>query len=1034
MKRTFLTTLMAIGLISSAFAQTKNDWENPEVFQINREPARAVYIPYSDEQDVINDIYSKSPWHLSLNGIWDFKWVAKPADRPTHFFENNYDLSGWDKIEVPSNWELKGFGTPIYTNIVYPFPKNPPYINEKDNPVGSYRRDFSLPENWNGREVFIHFEGGTSAMYLWVNGQKVGYSENTKSPNEFNITAFVKPGKNNVSVQAFRWSDGSYIEDQDFWRLSGIDRDVYLYSTAKQRIVDFFAKPDLDARYLNGSLSVDVKIKNYHSSITSLKIEAKLVDKNGKTIFTKTSPVKVNGNSSTEITLSSKVSKPAHWSNETPNLYHLILSLKDHNGNSIEKVGTQVGFRTVELKNGQLLVNGVAIEVHGVNLHEHHPVSGHRMTRDMMMKDIKTMKSLNINAVRCSHYPNDPLWVKLCNEFGLYLVDENNVETHGMGAEWQGWFDKSKHPAYLPEWKAAHLDRMYSLVERDKNHPSVIIWSLGNECGNGEVFYEMYDWAKKRDNTRLVQFEQAGENRNTDVVCPMYPSIKNMKEYAGRAKVERPYIMCEYSHAMGNSNGNFQEYFDIIRSSRHMQGGFIWDWVDQGFKVTDENGITYWSYGGDYGARHLQNDENFCHNGIVWPDRTPKPGAMEVKKVYQDILFYATDLDKGLVKIVNNFAYTNLNKYKFVYQVLKNGEIIKKSEIKIDQKPQSTKLVEFPIPELDSTEGTEYYLNIFVYTKEESEILPAGHEIAREQFKLGTGNYFSPQKVATVKAEDERAYKLSANGVVVLINKQSGYIDRMTVNGRSVFKSTPRLNFWRAMTDNDFGHSFGKSVNVWRTAGDNTSLKSIEIKDVNSEKSLIATIKLNDLDVENVIRYSLDQTGALQVVSTYRTEANLPELPRYGMIFSLNKEFNNFSYYGRGPWENYADRNTAAFVGIHKSTVDEQYVPYTRPQENGYKTDLRWFTLTNQEGKGLKIEGLQVLSGSALYNNPADFDDGLTKKQRHTNDIVPRNEVVVCVDLKQRGIGGDDSWGAYPHRQYRLTDKTYSYGFVIRPL
>lgn len=1034
MKRTLFALALAAGLFSSAVAQIKNDWENPAVFQINREPARAVFLPYDKEDDVIKDDYNKSPWHISLNGTWSFKWVEKPADRSINFFEDHFDLSSWDKIEVPSNWELQGFGTPIYTNITYPFQKNPPYINENDNPVGSYKREFELPENWKGRETYVYFEGGTSAMYIWVNGKKVGYSQNTKSPNEFNITAYVKPGKNSISVQAFRWSDGSYLEDQDFWRLSGIDRNVYLYSTAKQRIADFFAKPDLDSKYLNGSLSIELKLKNFDSNSKALKVEAKLLDKSGKAVMLKSSSVQAKANGITELILSSKINKPAHWSNETPNLYHLVLTLSDEQGKTIEKVGTQIGFRKVELKDGQLLVNGVAIEVHGVNLHEHHPVSGHRMTKEMMMKDIKTMKSLNINAVRCSHYPNDPLWVKLCNENGLYLVDENNVETHAMGAEWQGWFDKSKHPAYSPEWKAAHLDRMYSLVERDKNQPSVIIWSLGNECGNGEVFYEMYDWTKNRDNTRLVQFEQAGENRNTDVVCPMYPRIKDMKEYAARPKVDRPYIMCEYSHAMGNSNGNFQEYFDIIRSSRHMQGGFIWDWVDQGFEVIDENGAKYWSYGGDYGARHLQNDQNFCHNGIVWPDRSPKPGAMEVKKVYQDVLFYASDLDKGTIKVVNNFSYTNLNKFKIVYQVLRNGEIVKEGELKIDQKPQSTKNIQIELPQISTSKGEEYLLNIYAYTKEETSLLPLGHEIAREQFKLSKSDYFAVENKNTVDIAEERAYVLKANGVEVFINKNSGYIDRMTIKGRSVFINTPRLNFWRAMTDNDFGHNFAKSVNIWKTAGDNTSLRKIEIKNTNGEKTLIATLELNHLNAENVISYSLNEKGALKVVSNYSTDANLPEMPRYGMIFTLNKEFSNFNYYGRGPWENYSDRNTASFIGIHKSTVAEQYVPYTRPQENGTKTDLRWFTLTDSNNRGIRIDGIQPLSVSALNNTPEDFDEGLSKKQRHTNDIIPGNQVVVCVDLKQRGVGGDDSWGAYPHSQYRLNEKTLSYGFIIQPL
>lgn len=1010
-----------------------NDWENPEIFQINREPARATFLPYDKTSDVIADDYSKSPWYESLNGEWNFKWSAKPADRPSDFYQTGYDISKWNKIDVPSNWELKGYGTPIYTNIKYPFPTNPPFIGQEDNPVGSYRRDFKIPANWDGREVFLYFEGGTSAMYIWVNGQKVGYSQNTKSPTEFNITKYIQPGKNILAVEVYRWSDGSYIEDQDFWRLSGIDRNVYLYSTAKYRIADFFARPDLDKNYLNGSLDIDVKLQNYTAAIAAgLHVEAQLFDAQGKQIFKSTQETSIGAMGSFEINLKHAVSKPNLWSNETPYLYHLVLSLNDAKGNCIEKAGTQIGFRKIELKNGQLLVNGIAIEVHGVNLHEHHPVYGHHMTRDMMMKDIKTMKSLNINAVRCSHYPNDPLWLKLCNQYGLYLVDENNVETHGMGAELQGWFNKSKHPAYLPEWRNAHLDRIYSLVERDKNQPSVILWSLGNECGNGPVFTEMYNWIKQRDKTRLVQFEQAGENENTDVVCPMYPGINYMKDYASRKDIKRPFIMCEYSHAMGNSNGNFQEYWDIIRSSDHMQGGFIWDWVDQGFEVTDENGRTYWSYGGDYNARNLQNDENFCHNGLVWPDRTPHPGAYEVKKVYQDVLFKAIDLKHGKVEVINNFSYTNLNTYHFKYQVLKNGEIIKEGTVQLDLKPRNRKQIQLEIPVLDAKSGSEYFLNIFAFTKNASELLPAGHEIAREQFQLQEGYFHANPSANVAIVEGDQSYSLKANNVELYINKRSGYIDGVWRNGHSLFRSNPKLNFWRAVTDNDFGHNFQNNVNVWRTAGINIKLDKIEVKEDKGQKMLIITQHLNDVDATNVTAYSMDEKGVITVRSTFNAgDRGLPELPRYGMLFSLNGNFDQFSYYGRGPWENYSDRNTASFVGIHKSPVSEQYVPYSRPQENGNKTDLRWFTLTDKSGNGIRIDGLQPLSVSALNNTPDDFDDGLGKKQRHTNDIVPRNEVVVCVDLRQRGVGGDNSWGAYPHKQYRLENKTYSYGYTI---
>lgn len=1032
--------LLFSATVSGLFAQNQSnvaEWENPEIFQVNREPARAAFLPYADIKSAIADEYSQSPWYQSLNGTWKFNWVPKPADRPVDFYKTSFKVDQWYDIEVPSNWELKGYGYPIYTNVSYPFKKNPPFIDHNDNPVGSYRRNFTLPESWKNRKVYLHFEGGTSAMYIWVNGTKVGYSENTKSPNEFDITPYVKAGSNMIAVEVYRYSDGSYLEDQDFWRLSGIDRDVYLYSTEDVRIADFFARPDLDAKYKNGSLEIDVTVKNMQSLVANNSVEATLYDMNGKKVFSNELKFNIAANTSSTSTLKQAVKNPAHWSNETPNLYHLVLSLKDKKGKVIENVATQVGFRKVEIKDAQLLVNGVAIEVHGVNIHEHHPKYGHYMTKDVMMQDIKTMKSLNINAVRCSHYPNNLLWYKLCNQYGIYLVDEANIETHGMGAEWQGWFDQKNHPAYRPEWKGAHHDRTISLVERDKNHPSVIIWSLGNECGNGPVFYETYDWIKKRDITRPVQFEQAGENANTDIVCPMYPRIRSMQEYADRKDVKRPFIMCEYSHAMGNSSGNFQKYFDIIRGSRHMQGGFIWDWVDQGFEVTDENGRKYWAYGGDFNADHLGNDENFCHNGIVWPDRKPKPGAMEVKKVYQDVLFKAVNIEKGLVDVINNFSYTNLNNYQFNYQVLKNGEIIAGNVFTVEAKPRTTKQIKLQIPDIKKEDGVEYLVNIFVTTTVATELLPQGHEIAREQFKLTDSNYFaSSDKAESATVENgKNAYILKANGVEVSISKRSGKIDRFSFNGRWVNVGSPSPNFWRAPTDNDFGNRMHIQSNIWRTAGENISLKKIETSEKGGITYVVATINLHDVRSENVITYSMNNDGELTIKSKYIAgDDKLPEMPRFGMMFTVGKEYSNFTYYGRGPWENYNDRNTAAFIGIHKSTVAEQYVPYTRPQENGYKTDIRWFTLTNDKGQGIKIKGLQGLGVSALNNYPEDFDEGLNKKNRHPNNITPRNEVIVNVDYKQRGVGGDDSWGAHPHNEYKLLGKEFEYSFVIAPV
>jgi beta-galactosidase len=1027
---------------TTVFGQEKNnrnDWENPELFQINREPARAAFIPYADEASAINDNYGSSPWYFSLNGKWKFSWSPTPDQRPKDFYKTDFSTTHWKELQVPSNWELKGYGIPIYTNITYPFERNPPFINHSDNPVGSYKRDFVLPENWNNRHVYLHFEAGTSAMYIWINGEKVGYTENTKSPAEFDITKYLKAGKNSLAVEVYRWSDGSYLEDQDFWRLSGIDRDVYLYSTHDIRISDFFAKPDLDSNYKNGSLNIEVNLKNLTSvAVNNQKLEAKLVDTSGATVFVKDLKINFAANKIQTINIAQNVSSPKLWSSESPNLYTLLLTLKNDKGGIIETVSTQIGFRKVELKGGQLLVNGVRIMFHGVNIHEHNPVTGHYQDEATMMKDIKMMKQLNINSVRCSHYPNNLLWVKLCNKYGLYLVDEANIETHGMGAELQGGFDKSKHPAYLPEWEAAHMDRIYSLVERDKNQPSVILWSLGNECGNGPVFQKAYKWIKNKDNSRLVQFEQAGETENTDVVCPMYPGINYMKEYAKRKDVKRPFIMCEYSHAMGNSSGNFQAYWDIIRSSPNMQGGFIWDWVDQGFEMKDEVGRKYWSYGGDMGSQNYTNDENFCHNGLVWPDRTPHPGAFEVKKVYQDILFQAIDVKNGVIQITNDFGFTNLDNYNFKYQVLENGQPIKEGTIAVTLDPKSKKQFTIDLPKLQSKSGVEYLLNVFAYTKTGSELLPQNFEIAREQFVVESGNYFAKPELIKPSSnikEDKNEFVLSAADVVVKIRKKTGMISYYSVKGEEYFKQYPEPNFWRAPTDNDFGNSMPVRNSVWRAAGKNCTLETIKVLEENGKKCVVATMKLNDVFSDYTIKYSLSNDGALEVQPYFKKGiAPLPDMPRFGMIFSLKNRFENLDYYGRGPWENYPDRNESALKGIYKSKVADQYVPYTRPQENGYKTDIRWFTLSNIDGKGLEIKGLQPLCMSALNNYPSDFDPGLSKKNMHLSDITPRNEVVICVDLTQRGLGGDNSWGAYPHEQYLLKQNEYSYGFVIKPI
>lgn len=1033
MKKTLLTAIAFLGF-GYANAQN-NDWENPKLIDQGKEKAHASFMLFDSEKDVITDDYTKSTYYQSLNGQWKFNYVDKYADRITDFYKTDLNDAGWANINVPSNWELKGFGIPIYTNITYPFPKNPPFIGE-NNPVGTYRKTFSIPENWENREVLIHFGSISGCAFIYVNGKKVGITKASKTPSEFNITPFLKKGINQLAVQVFRWHDGSYLEDQDFWRLSGIERDVYLYALPKLAIWDFFLKGDLDSKYVNGLFSAAVDIRKFvGNDIKSGSVSVSLLDKQGKSVYTNSQNFSVNADSVQTLNFSTTIKNPLKWNAETPNLYNCVISLKDNNGKVLGVTSHKVGFRKVEIKNARLLVNGMAISVHGVNRHEHDDVTGHSTTKELMLKDIKLMKELNINAVRLAHYPNDPLWYKLCDEYGLYLVDEANIETHGMGAEFQSWFDKSKHPAYLPEWAAAHVDRTVRMVERDKNHASIIIWSLGNECGNGQVFHDNYKWIKNRDNTRPVQFEQAGEDWNTDIVAPMYPSIANMQKYAADTTKTRPYIMCEYSHAMGNSSGNFRTYFEIIRNSKNMQGGFIWDWVDQGMKTKDLNGKTFWAYGGDLGSFYWTNDENFCANGLVSADRTKHPGAYEVKKVYQTIIITPKDINKGLFQVKNIFDFTNLKDYNFKWELFKNGEKVNEGTFGIDLGPHQTKELQLNLPKYKAVAGTEFYLNIYATTKNESAMLPAGFEVAKEQF-LYAGDYFAKELNTDAKLivkKDNNKISFTAGNVKGEFDIKAGRINAYS-NGDNRFTNFLEPYFWRAPTDNDFGNDMPSKLGVWRSAHLNKQLKNVKIGEKNAQGLPIeVTWLLGNINVPYQINYLIQNDGSIKVTASMDFSATeLPELPRFGMRTSLSNWYTDLSYYGRGPNENYTDRKEGSFVGGYNDKVENQYFKgYIRPQESGNKTDVRWLTLTNTNGMGVKIEGVQPIAFSALNHSTEDLDPGLTKKQQHPTNLPPRNQVFLNVDLKQRGVGGDDSWGALPHREFRLLDKKYSYSYTI---
>ena len=1034
MKHLFiLFVLVLLAFLGNAQDQNSiNDWENPAVFDVNKEPTRATSYPFADIESAIIGDESQSPFYINLNGMWRFNWVKKPTDRPIDFYKENYNVSDWAEIKVPSNWELQGYGIPIYSNITYPHPKNPPYIGSNDNPVGSYRRTFNLPESWDGRRVYLHFVSGTSAMYVWVNGQKVGYSQVTKSPAEFDITPYLRKGENMLAVEVYRWSDGSYLEDQDFWRISGIDRDVYLYSTAQIRILDYFVKAGLDKNYTHGTFSLDVDVKNFSDAKSNGNITASLLDADGKEVYKRKQNWNAISGQTAKLNMKTTVKAPAQWSAETPNLYTLALSLTDSKGQVIEATSCKVGFRSVELKNSQLLVNGKPVLLKGVNLHEHNDRTGHYVDKATMLKDIEVMKAHNVNAVRTSHYPQNPLWYSLCDQYGLYLVDEANIESHGMG------YDPQHSLGYKSEWHAAHMDRIVRLVERDKNHPSVIIWSMGNECGNGYVFSDAYQWMKERDNTRLVQSEQAGEKENTDIVCPMYAGFNYQQEYAKRGNPGRPFIQCEYSHAMGNSNGNFKEYWDIIRSSNHMQGGFIWDWVDQGLLAKDELGREYWAYGGDLGGHVYTHDENFCLNGLVWPDRTPHPGLKEVKHIYQDIHFSAIDLANGEIEVYNEFFFITLENFDFKWELIKNGKKEAEGTFITKANPGEKQKIKIDLPSLNKEEGSEYFLNVYAYTRKEANLVPAGHEVARNQMAFDINDYFIPAKSKsgelTLSDENNRIV-VKTNDIYVEINKRTGLLDRYQLNGKNLINQSPRPEFWRAPIDNDFGNNMPSRQNIWRNAGQNSKVKSIDVQQKENSVVVTAILLLADINSEYTIVYTIKGDGRVRFDINYQSgNTNLPGLPRFGMVMRLPEEFNQFTYYGRGPWENYSDRNTSAFVGIYSSSVADQYVPYIRPQENGYKTDVRWLTLTNNDGVGLRVAGLQPISTSALHFTSTDFDPGLTKKQQNAVQLVPRNDVYLHVDLAQNGVGGDNSWGAWTHKQYRLENDVYQYSFVIQAI
>lgn len=1067
----YLCCLILAGLLFpvAVFSQVIGvELENPRITGVNNLAPHAWFIPFPDSKTFNSEAAKKSPLFLLLNGDWKFHWSKNPMERPVDFYKQEFDITAWKTIPVPSDWQMQGYDYPIYTNIQWPFradapltPRdynvnevkeitgeeqaqqddsqtksfgNPPFIPKVYNPVGSYKHSFTVPAGWENKRIVLHFGGVNSAAYYWLNGTRLGYSEDSKTPVEFDVTKFLKDGENTLAVEVYRWCDGSYLEDQDFWRLSGIERDVYLYATPTVHMADYFVQTDLINNYADAILSVTVDLKNHIPGLQSgdCTVEMKITDKENKTVAGEKLKAPINLKESAQVTFTKEIPGPAKWTAETPNLYQLVLVLKDKSGKEIEVIGSKIGFREVEILNGQLCINGKPIYLKGVNRHEHDENTGHVISEEGMLKDIELLRQNNVNAVRTCHYPNDPRWYELCDEYGIYLIDEANIESHGMG------YDLKKTLGNNPDWLDAHIDRTIAMVERDKNHPSIIIWSLGNEAGNGSNFYATYDWIKQRDKTRPVQYERAEMDRNTDIVCPMYMPASQMENYAKKHS-DRPLIQCEYAHAMGNSVGDFQDYWDIIERYPVLQGGFIWDWVDQGLAEYDKNGKKYWTYGGDYGPEGVPSDNNFCANGLVSPDRKPHPTLYEVKKVYQYIKFTSLDPAAGKFGISNGYVFTGLENFDFDYTIEENGIAVKTAKLSsIEAGPGNMQPLTVNLGEIVLKPDCEYFIIFRAYQKAAERMIPRGHLVAYEQFALPMGTRSPRMESTTLPVNYTKGTGVTTiTGQAFSIAFDSlGWLSSYKTGNKEMMLSSLRPNFWRAPNDNDYGNNMQNRLKVWKFAADNMKLLELKIHQVSAD--VIEVSALYDLPTVRATwaaKYLVFGDGRIAVNNTFATsDKSGPEIPRIGMRMRINKEYDNMKYFGRGPWENYIDRNTSAMVSLYSGKVSEQSFLYVRPQENNYKTDVRWLSLTDESGRGIQVTGKPVFCTSALNNVLEDFDDGAKKDQRHITDIVPGDYVEWCIDYKQMGVGGDNSWGARPLDKYLLFPGEYKYGFVISPV
>ena len=1030
--------------LSSVYAQKLPVWQDPNVNQVNREARHAHLFAFESEEMARQGDKSKSERYLSMEGMWKFNFVKNHQDAPAGFYGLKYDDSKWVDFPVPGLFELNGYGDKIYKNMGYAwcttFKNNPPYIGETNNYTGSYRKTFELPANWKGQEVFFHVGSATSNLSVWVNGKYVGYSEDSKVAAEFNITKYLKSGKNLIAMQIMRWCDGSYLEDQDFWRFTGIAREVYLYSTPKVRIQDFFITQDYQDG--KGILGVDAKIVGGKA-----QLESKLYDAEGKLV--------ADG-------LQATVDNAKAWTAETPYLYILELQLKQGN-KLLQTIRKKIGFRNITIKGGQLLVNGQPILIKGADRHELDPDGGYIVSVDRMIQDIKIMKYLNINAVRTCHYPDDPRWYDLCDEYGLYLTAESNLESHGMGY-------KEKTLAKRADFEKAHIERQEGNMITYKNHPSIIVWSLGNEAGYGPNFEKAYDWVKAYDNSRPCQYERAELDGKTDIFCPMYMDYKDSENYSkgnatnykgkqveGKSGV-KPLIQCEYAHAMGNSMGGFKEYWDLIRKYPVYQGGYIWDFVDQGMRDKSKvTGKEIFTFGGDYG-RYPASDYNFNCNGIIAPDRRLNPHAYEVRYYYQNVWASDKELKEGKVEIYNENFFKTIDDLELEWFVggaagkhhHNNGNRPEGMTFghggKVDVNgiaPQQRKVITIDAlkqvaEKVLGHHGDQEIFVIFQFkTREAQPLIDKGQVVARQQFILNPYQFpeIKAEEAKVQKEETESYVKFDADGTTLTVGKWSGWIDYIDVDGEPMLvdRESVTPEFWRAPTDNDYGAWLQQKFGVWKNP--QMILKDIEIDDNQVE----AKFEMADVKAELKMTYTLSEDGEIIVRQQLKTdkEAKVSQMFRYGMQLQMPKKFDGVKYYGRGPIENYCDRNSSEFIGVYNNKVADEYFNYVRPQESGNHTDIRWFRVIDKDGKGLEFYSNAPMEASALHYLMSDLDDGPLKDKKvghHSGDLIERPLTQVHIQQRQMGLGCVNSWGAWPRPEYLVPYQDYDFTFVIKPV